>query len=302
MKRSNNSQGDSLDLLLDTICNTFGGVLFISLLVVILLNMTSKTASVTPPPQASHETLVEQEEQLQESRQRLETMTKALEQQQRSIDKFVEPGTEELVREQRRQQAAHTALSEEQIERTQQIGQAQIEINETAQRMQTLSQSIAAARQQLNSVEEELGQEVAVRSRAAKLPKQRRTTKIPVPFLMKQGHLCAYASMDQSGQLVPNTNEAEVHTDAEGEYVVPRVSNGLKIASDGSNAQAIRNKLSAFNKEKHFITIAVWADSFSEFAAVKDVIVANGFEYRLAPFSDDDKVRIGTSADPGMVQ
>ena len=32
----------SLELLLDTICNTFGGVLFISILVVIMVNLSTK--------------------------------------------------------------------------------------------------------------------------------------------------------------------------------------------------------------------------------------------------------------------
>jgi hypothetical protein len=38
---------DSLELLLDTICNTFGGVLFIAMMVVLLLQQTSKDV---PPP------------------------------------------------------------------------------------------------------------------------------------------------------------------------------------------------------------------------------------------------------------
>jgi len=302
MKRSANSLGDSLDLLLDTICNTFGGVIFISLLVVILLNMTSETASVTPPTEKSHSTLVEQEERHREQRARLETLTKAVEQQQESIGKFVEPGTEELVREQQRLAAAHASLAEEQSERTLQISQAQIEVNETARRMQTVSESVAAANRELNAVKEELGQEVAVRSRAAKLPKQRRTTKTPVPFLLKEGHLCAYVQVATGGQLTVNSHEAEVRTDAEGDYVVPRVANGLKITANRSNTEAIRSKFSGFNKQQHFITIVVWADSFKEFTAVKDVIVAEGFEYRLVPFSNNDKVRIGATADPGLVQ
>ena len=41
-RRKQQNDNGSLELLLDTICNTFGGILFISLLVVILLNTTSE--------------------------------------------------------------------------------------------------------------------------------------------------------------------------------------------------------------------------------------------------------------------
>ena len=41
MSRKPNDDDGSLELLLDTICNTFGGVLFISILVILLLNLSS---------------------------------------------------------------------------------------------------------------------------------------------------------------------------------------------------------------------------------------------------------------------
>ena len=41
MSRKSSASSDSLDLLLDTICNTFGGVLFIAMLVIILLNISA---------------------------------------------------------------------------------------------------------------------------------------------------------------------------------------------------------------------------------------------------------------------
>ena len=42
MSRRRSRKQDSLELLLDTICNTFGGVLFIAILVVMLLQQTGR--------------------------------------------------------------------------------------------------------------------------------------------------------------------------------------------------------------------------------------------------------------------
>ena len=59
-KRPDESNSASLDLLLDTICNTFGGVLFVSMLVVILLNMSAAEVSDEPPSASAAEKLIEQ--------------------------------------------------------------------------------------------------------------------------------------------------------------------------------------------------------------------------------------------------
>lgn len=56
-RRRRTTSADSLELLLDTICNTFGGVLFIAILVVILLRMTGESEEETPVPTVAPEHL-----------------------------------------------------------------------------------------------------------------------------------------------------------------------------------------------------------------------------------------------------
>ena len=48
MSRRQRRVADSLDLLLDTICNTFGGVLFIAMLVMILANLSGTIIRFRP--------------------------------------------------------------------------------------------------------------------------------------------------------------------------------------------------------------------------------------------------------------
>ena len=88
----------SLELLLDTICNTFGGVLFISILVVILVNMSSEAVSTTPPDEISQSELIQMETQLQQSQERMQKLRRAIELQKDIEKKFVEPETKDLVR------------------------------------------------------------------------------------------------------------------------------------------------------------------------------------------------------------
>ena len=72
-KKSNVNAG-SLDLLLDTICNTFGGILLIALLVVIMLTETSKSTSESETKEQSAVELVKNENMRQELTQKLESL------------------------------------------------------------------------------------------------------------------------------------------------------------------------------------------------------------------------------------
>lgn len=301
MRRSPATSSDSLDLLLDTICNTFGGVLFIALLVVILLNLSSTTASVTPPSAEDQIRLKEEQILLREKQDRLTALAGTLAQQEESIRNLVQPGTEELLRQQQRLKAVSEALSQERFTRTEQISQTQVAINDTAERMKQLREAVAAARSQLEVLERDLKEEIAARSHATKLPKQRRTTKSPAIFLLQGGHLYAYAQVGAWG-LERNTRETEELTDSFGKYVIPRRGNGLQVTTDGSSTEAVNARLGEFDQLRHYIDIVVWSDSFAEFATVKDALVGAGFEYRLIPLPDGEKIHVGASTESPLIQ
>ena len=85
---------DGLDLLLDAICNTFGGIVFIALLVVLLLGNTS--AIKAPPVQDSRspsEILLQQERltyQLNDAREELEELQHLAAQQREMLKQNAE--------------------------------------------------------------------------------------------------------------------------------------------------------------------------------------------------------------------
>lgn len=301
MKRIPSTSGDSLDLLLDTICNTFGGVLFISLLVVTLLKLSSTSAAVAPPSPEDQIRLKEHQILLRERQDRLTALagTRAL--QEESIRNLVQPETRELLREQQRLKAMSEALAQERFERTDQITQMQVAINDTAERMRQLREALSAARSELTVLEKDLKEEIAARSHAARLPKQRRTAKLPAIFLLEEGCLYAYAKPGAWG-LERNAQETEELTDLMGKYLVPRTGSGLRVATDGSSMDAIKARFGKFDRDQHFIDIVVWSDSFTEFATVRNALVDAGFEYRIIPIPVGDKIYLGASTDSPLVQ
>ncbi len=80
-RRSLMSDTSSLELLLDTICNTFGGIVFVSLLVVILVNMSSRETADTPPEPVTQAEMLKKQTELESLRQDLKELQTTLNQQ-----------------------------------------------------------------------------------------------------------------------------------------------------------------------------------------------------------------------------
>lgn len=79
---------DSLDLLLDTICNTFGGILLISLLVAVLANMASNSVAIEPPEQVTQAELIELQQKLAQEKEKYRLLQATLNQQREIRNDF----------------------------------------------------------------------------------------------------------------------------------------------------------------------------------------------------------------------
>ncbi|HUG91481.1 MAG TPA: hypothetical protein VML55_11635 [Planctomycetaceae bacterium] len=303
MKRASDADNGSLDLLLDTICNTFGGVLFISMLVVILLNMSSRQAALTPPDASAQAALVELERARSQTAAELRTLRDALSVQQQLERRIDDPGLREAVRRLREERDARTTRTAQADAARSRISQAQIDVNRVALSLAELQAARTRAAATLEQVDREMAREMAVRTRTARLPKLRQTTKTEVPFFLRQGRLCAFARRTPTGGLARNADEAVIRTDAAGvQTVEPVVPAGSLVNPAASSHADIEQKVAQFDKDRHFITLVVWPDSFAEFAVVKEILVRQQFEYRLLPWPDDEPITFGRSAGGALVQ
>ncbi|QGQ25810.1 hypothetical protein F1728_25435 [Gimesia benthica] len=293
-------EGNSLELLLDTICNTFGGVLFISILVVILINMSSDAAQVTPPDEAE---LMEMQIELQKSQERIQKLKNAIDQQQSIESQFVDPDTKMIVRKWTQLNADLTRLQESKDQALANISKDQTLINKVAAESKQSADALAQAKEEYNSLLSRLRTEVETRTQAAKLPKLRRTSKTEMVFFLREGYLSSYARKMGEGSYVPNTNEVVEKTGPQGAYIEPVSSAGIKI-SKGDNAiqESLERRLADFKPSQHYIAVFVSPDSFEEFAVLKDLMVQKGFEYRLEPYTPDQKVYIGPAQNAKNVQ
>lgn len=303
MSTSNEPEGGSLELLLDTICNTFGGVLFISMLVVVLLNMSGKDAEIEPPDPSAQAALVALQEELEETKREVRRLDSTLEDQELLEQRiFDDPEVEALAARMAAMAGKREDLLDERNAALSEAAESQIEVNRIAQELKDLDDAMAEARRKLELIEERFQQEVRTRTRTAKLPSPRRTEKTEIAFFLRSGHLCSYAKRDASGNLVLNDAEYEERTDEEGNaYIEPKANAGIRVDPEGTNPADVAARFSAFDSETYYVAIFVWPDSFEHFGVVRSIMVRQEFEYRLVPFPEDGKIYLGAGNDDVIV-
>ena len=301
MSRKQRDDDGSLELLLDTICNTFGGVLFISILVVLLLNVTSEEAAETPPNDTVQSQLVEAQARLHQTNSELERLMTAVKSQGEIADQIVDLELSGLVRTLTRAQQGIVEQTERKVRGIEQITENQIDINENTQKIAVHQQELQEQQRKLAALEQNLEDEIEARTQAAKLPKSSATQKDQMPMFLKAGRLCTLVKQ-VNNNLVRNNAETVVKQDAEtGPHIEPKPGAGVKILLDGDNPGLVA-RLNHFAPDKHYLKVFVWPDSFPHFAMMKDHLVAKRFEYLLVPFTGEQKISVGAETNQEETQ
>jgi hypothetical protein len=168
-------QPDSLELLLDTICNTFGGILFISILVVIMVNFSRGRATIAPPDASLQAELIEWERQLTQSNAEVDRLGKVVREQMSIENHIADPQLARSVRVLGQSQQKTTELVKAKTDRLSQIAQSQAAINQIASTLQKAKEERQEAEKELAELQQQIRREIASRSHTARLPKARPT-------------------------------------------------------------------------------------------------------------------------------
>ena len=282
--RTQPSDDGSLDLLLDTICNTFGGVMLICLLVAVLLNFTSGEAAITPPTAESHENLVNQQRLLNQLNKRLIELEQIRDELERDpIDEAIV----ELVQSMEKSEAELFQMDRIRNRLLDELSASQIVINESAMEMSKLKR-----------IQEELKAEVERRTRTSRPPKSRETNKTAIVAFLRDGRLSFYTSVNAAGKLA--MNKAETRYVAGKQGVEPIPGKGTSVNHEAQ--EQIKNRLRAFDSSRFFIDVMIWEDSFDSFQVLREAITDQNLEYGLSILNDDEFVSIGRTPGPRRVQ
>jgi len=289
---SGTNDSGSLELLLDTICNTFGGILFISILVVVLLNMTSKEATTTPPRKTAQSTMLALQQQLQQANLKLQRLQVAVQQQQRIRSNFVTEDSIQLAHQLRQKRVELSSAQTKKNGLFDDITLSQSEINQLAAVFKTQDESLEQTKEELAKVTPQLEKEVKQRSRSSKLPTLTTWTKETVGFLLRGNKLWALLTPDGA----PDLNEVKLVAESGSSYLDPISTAGTVVDVTGHDTSDIVRKLLKYDPTQQMIKVFVSPRSHSEFAIVQREMVKRRFKYAIIPFPDSERIGWGTSS------
>lgn len=310
MSRRKAAAADSLELLLDTICNTFGGILFIAILVIILLQTTGTTGMTGDREQSAPELSVNPE-RFEELANRLEAIVAeraALEKFQvgrtEMVEKFASDENRELLRT---KQALSDELNRARTARDQQLAsnaREQAALDETQLKLDDVRRSFEETQAETERLQLKLEQDRKSRQKEVQLPVVHAAHgKSEVGFILRYGRAYLWHAYDGFGNRSGlNLDEfVVIETNSSGLVTRPKPTAGIVLNDAPATREKIGEKLQQFSPLRHVITIVVRPDSYDAFRHFKGVVVEKGFEYRLMPMNETGAVQDRGGSD-GRVQ
>ena len=292
MRRGTQPQ-DSFDLFLDTICNTFGGIIFLAILVAILIqNRSMQTLANNPPlPQGSPEevrSLIRQISLLEVETSNLEINLQSLPAPQNSnqVDSYI-------------QQKATLATLEGKLRTALKTQTGNMEqLKALLQNNKTLSAEILAVPRQLAELATKIDTERSKveilkgkHQTTLRLPKESKTMADSTLALIKTGKVFVAGDF--------NKTKRSFEGDGVATKVIPNGYRIIPIAGRGqaTTAESLAPFIESMRQKRQIITVAVWPDSFADFPALKSRLVTAGVRYQIWLQSPDDELLITIGSD-----
>lgn len=285
------STDDSLELLLDTICNTFGAVIFISILASILAqNSAPDSASPEETTAAIEETYIRQRE-LSELRRRQQTMESQLAQQEELIRRFSNEESVSLAMQIHQDAQLQAKMSAQKTDAADAIEVTERERLQLERAMQKRLKELNEAKSRQTEAANNLRNIETDHGHTAEVRRVHETTKFGFTFALDNGRLYSvHTSEDQNANdmdLMINRDDCEVLEVGGVTTIRPLKTAGLPIRGIVSAQQDAKSKLAAVGK-LFVVRLFVAKDSFAEFLPVKEAMTGLGLEYALEIMPGDD--------------
>lgn len=274
---------DSLDLLLDTMCNTFGGIILIALLVALMPQ--KKPEGETPSP-----SLALYEQRIAFAEAELAALQKHV---KNTPSHDTAAATAELAGARERLTNARKdalLLASDVTQKAASIatlgGAAweqladefkKLERRETELRNLIAATEAEAARLQERraALEAQARDEQAKQTVKLRFPKERPRTRNSLAVICKFGRI--YPA-HQAGGAKDRTNITWKSNGGESEESIPLPDKGIQLPKD---AAALRALLTAFKAEDIYIAFYAYPDSYEVFRAAKDIVIEASYEFGI---------------------
>lgn len=292
MRRRKKNNDESLDLLLDTICNVFGGIIFIAMLVAIL---TSSQSEMIHDDSLSAEILLDEESSidLKIIQNRIEILKSSISSTQNILD---DVGGDKANQAAQALRSLHEAKDRAKT-RVENLESWLSEFDETLKDKKLQSESERDALEiNIDTLEKELEQLIEASKIDARLPIARKTRLQQLIFAIKGGRLCwipAGSNWDRFEADFPN--QVAIQEVVGGLRVDPITAKGSRIPENIEASDVFKVLTEKSHASKDFFDLYVWPDSVASARIFRNALVEHGFAYQLHTVPQNDSILLAAT-------
>ncbi len=278
---------DSLEMLLDTITNVFGGIIFIAILVALLTGQRAEQATDRAAAGAAQQVnlttditaLHAEIERKTELSAYLEGLIVAPD---TSWDDVLAQLDDDIVAARRRLRTARQQLDR--------LRDKQTPID---QKLQAAAATREALLSEIQRLEAQIESEQEQRKLNARLPVTRVTRKAPVHIVLTAGRMFILDRCEGGLDKVLDEDQHDVDYFPGGGGQVQvklRRAGGTPIGPQFGSHPRWRRLLQAASRDRYFLYFVVLPDAYRDFLTLRQLAVAAGYDYEVEPLASKDEL------------
>lgn len=304
MKRFRKPAADSLELLLDTICNSFGGIVLIALLITLVTRDARQSLDAKSGAADSRELLERQIDALKKDISADEEFLRnnnAREVPGELLQRFADAKAKLEVTKQANDEAwkswkkAATKASGEDTEANSAfLEKAELAraISRARTELQSAEEQSARMRERLGALKSEYADLAASRSEQLRLPREHASSASAAYFIVDHNEVFPLFVATPSGSSEPNRKAFDWDEDTSGEHftVVPRAGRGV---TPGSVASDLAATIKRAKDDNEYAAILLGKDSVVAYRALRAALLGAGLEFGWR-YKEEGKYFFGT--------
>ena len=287
MRRYPRGDGGSFDLLLDTMCNMFGGMVLIAILLAVLTQATGKTKPSTTSDKdirISAETAAMQQAEAVQLRELVARNEQRLSDMTNVVATLTANDVEQLRRHM-------SKLAREQTARKKKLTSRK----KTAEQKK---RELSRLKDETDKIQKQAEREtMKVERRNLRMPRLTATDKSPVFLAVKNGVLCAINDVAQKpspySKRKYSPTSVKVHHEPGGlDIIEVQPEREQRLSGDALPGRIGKQILANVDRRAEFLWFAVYPDSYGEFNLAKEFFAGRGYEFNWTPLAEDETINV----------
>lgn len=288
MRRLRPNSEESLDLLLDTLCNVFGGIILISCLLALLTNqkppvpgdpngisgtqgrlLAERIAAAKSELAGLQKISATKKSKGQDELQTLISERNALQATLDRLRKLQPTNSDTTVS---KDPVGDLAVLRSEVKALdQRLADAKARVEAAEKKARDLAAQIQSLRSKITAEDEK-------RIERVRFPKERQITKSATNIILKYG--AVYPLQDSTG--ANYSGITRVMKGAEDYEAIPKKSEGIPM----TNLATLRRLLASYKRGGVYVSLCVYPDSFETFRAIKVLVLEAGLDYGFDVFPE----------------